>query len=218
MFAATSDALTISSSDAVLVVSVIGTVAFALSGVMAATEAGMDWLGGVVLAAVAAIGGGTIRDLLIDSRVFWIADEWPLIVSLVTAAAAIVVLRARPSVDPRRASWYVASDAVGLGAFAVVGASIALESGTSSFIAAFMGVITGVGGGVLRDVFARRMPIVFVGEIYAVAALIGTLSHLVLVEARAGEIAELWVPLAVVVAVRAVAVRWSLRLPRLTNG
>ena len=218
MFAATSDALTISSSDAVLVVSVIGTVAFALSGVMAATEAGMDWLGGVVLAAVAAIGGGTIRDLLIDSRVFWIADEWPLIVSLVTAAAAIVVLRARPSVDPRRASWYVASDAVGLGAFAVVGTSIALESGTSSFIAAFMGVITGVGGGVLRDVFARRMPIVFVGEIYAVAALIGTLSHLVLVEARAGEIAELWVPLAVVVAVRAVAVRWSLRLPRLTNG
>ncbi|MFM7081572.1 MAG: TRIC cation channel family protein, partial [Actinomycetota bacterium] len=68
MFAATSDALTISSSDAVLVVSVIGTVAFALSGVMAATEAGMDWLGGVVLAAVAAIGGGTIRDLLIDNR------------------------------------------------------------------------------------------------------------------------------------------------------
>jgi uncharacterized membrane protein YeiH len=218
VLAASSDALTISSSDAVLVVSVIGTVAFALSGVMAATEAGMDWLGGVVLAAVAAIGGGTIRDLLIDNRVFWIAGEWPLIVSLVTAALAIVVLRARPSVDPRRASWYVASDAVGLGAFAVVGTSIALESGTSYFIAAFMGVITGVGGGVLRDVFARRMPIVFVGEIYAVAALIGTLSHLVLVEAKAGEIAELWVPLAVVVAVRAAAVRWSLRLPRFTRG
>lgn len=218
MFAATSDALVMSSSDAALVVSVIGTVAFALSGVMAATEAGMDWLGGVVLAAVAAIGGGTVRDLLIDNRVFWIVDEWPLIVSLVTAAVAIVVLRARPSVDPRRASWYVASDAVGLGAFAVVGTSIALESGTSYFIAAFMGVITGVGGGVLRDVFARRMPIVFVGEIYAVAALIGTLSHLVLVEVKAGEIAELWVPLAVVVVVRAAAVRWSLRLPRLTNA
>lgn len=218
MFAATSDALVMSSSDAALVVSVIGTVAFALSGVMAATEAGMDWLGGVVLAAVAAIGGGTVRDLLIDNRVFWIVDEWPLIVSLVTAAVAIVVLRARPSVDPRRASWYVASDAVGLGAFAVVGTSIALESDTSYFIAAFMGVITGVGGGVLRDVFARRMPIVFVGEIYAVAALIGTLSHLVLVEVKAGEIAELWVPLAVVVVVRAAAVRWSLRLPRLTNA
>lgn len=218
MFAVASDALLGGSSDAVLVVTVIGMVAFALSGVMAATEAGMDWLGGVVLAAVAAIGGGTIRDLLIDNRVFWIADEWPVIVSLASAAVAIAVLRARPSIDPRRASWYVASDAVGLGAFAVVGTSISLASGTSYFVASFMGVITGVGGGVLRDVFARRTPIVFVGEIYAVAALIGTLTHLALVEATAGEIAELWVPLAVVVVVRAAAVRWSLRLPRIRNG
>lgn len=107
---------------------------------------------------------------------------------------------------------------MGLGAFAVVGTSIALASGTSYYIASFMGVITGVGGGVLRDVFARRTPIVFVGEIYAVAALIGTLVHLVLVEFAAGDLAKLWVPLAVVVAVRAAAVRWSLRLPRLTRG
>ena len=218
MFAAATDPLIVGASNVVLVVSIIGTVAFALSGVMAATEAGMDWLGGVVLAVVAAIGGGTIRDLLIDNRVFWISDEWPLIVSLVTAAMAIVLLRARPSVDPRRASWYVASDAVGLGAFSVVGTSIALDAGTSYFIAAFMGVVTGVGGGVLRDVFARRTPIVFIGEIYAVAGLIGVLAHLALVEANAGDIATLWIPLAVVVAVRAAAVRWSWRLPRLTRS
>lgn len=218
MFAAATDPLIVGASNVVLVVSIIGTVAFALSGVMAATEAGMDWLGGVVLAVVAAIGGGTMRDLLIDGDVFWVSDEWPLIVSLVTAALAIVVLRARPSVDPRRASWYVASDAVGLGAFSVVGTSIALDAGTSYFIAAFMGVVTGVGGGVLRDVFARRTPIVFVGEIYAVAGLIGVLAHLALVEANAGDVATLWIPLAVVVAVRAAAVRWSWRLPRLTRG
>lgn len=218
MFAAATDPLIVGASNVVLVVSIIGTVAFALSGVMAATEAGMDWLGGVVLAVVAAIGGGTMRDLLIDGDVFWVSDEWPLVVSLVTAAIAIVVLRARPSVDPRRASWYVASDAVGLGAFSVVGTSIALDAHTSYFIAAFMGVVTGVGGGVLRDVFARRTPIVFVGEIYAVAGLIGVLTHLALVEANAGDVATLWIPLAVVVAVRAAAVRWSWRLPRLTRG
>jgi len=217
VFTVVAEPLLVGASDAVLAVSIIGTVAFALSGVMAATEAGMDWLGGVVLAVVAAIGGGTIRDLLIDNRVFWISDEWPLIVSLVTAAMAIVLLRARPSVDPRRASWYVASDAVGLGAFCVVGTSIALDTGTSYFIAAFMGVVTGVGGGVLRDVFARRTPIVFVGEIYAVAGLIGVLAHLALVEANAGDVATLWIPLAVVVAVRAAAVRWSWRLPRITG-
>jgi uncharacterized membrane protein YeiH len=71
---------------------------------------------------------------------------------------------------------------------------------------------------VLRDVFARRTPIVFVGEIYAVAGLIGVLTHLALVEANAGDVATLWIPLAVVVAVRAAAVRWSWHLPRLTRG
>lgn len=80
--------------DAVFAVSVVGTVAFAVSGVMAASEAGMDWLGGVVLAVVAAIGGGTIRDLLIDNQpVFWVADEWPLMVALAVAVVVIAVLR-----------------------------------------------------------------------------------------------------------------------------
>ena len=203
--------------DAVIAVSLIGTLAFALSGVMAAAEAGMDWLGGVVLAVVAAIGGGTIRDLLIGNEVFWINNEWPLFIALVTAATTMLALQVRPTIDPRSATWYVASDAVGLGAFVVVGTSIALESGTSYFIAAFMGVITGVGGGVLRDIFAKRLPIVFVGEIYAVAGLFGAVVHLALVEANAGSIAELWIPLGIVVLVRAAAVRWSWRLPRLVR-
>jgi uncharacterized membrane protein YeiH len=218
VFGAVSDGFFGAPFDAVIAVSLIGTLAFALSGVMAAAEAGMDWLGGVVLAVVAAIGGGTIRDLLIGNEVFWISNEWPLLIALVTAAATMLALRARPTIDPRSASWYVASDAVGLGAFVVVGTSIALESGTSYFIAAFMGVITGVGGGVLRDIFARRMPIVFVGEIYAVAGLFGAVVHLALVEATAGSIAELWIPLGIVVLVRAAAVRWSWRLPRLIRG
>jgi uncharacterized membrane protein YeiH len=180
----------VSPSDAVFVVSIIGTTAFALSGVMAATEAGMDWLGGVVLAAVAAIGGGTLRDLLLgETPMFWVGDEWPLFVALGTA--------------------------VGLGAFVVVGTSVALDAGTSYFIAVAMGVITGVGGGVLRDVLARRTPIVLVGEIYAVAGLIGAVVHLMLVEAGAGDVAAIWIPLAVVVVVRAAAVRWSWHLPRL---
>ena len=78
-----------------------------------------------------------------------------------------------------------------------------------------MGVVTGVGGGVVRDVFARRTPIVFVGEIYAVAGLLGAAAYVVLHEANAGGVAELWLPLAVVVTVWAAAIRFSLRLPRL---
>ena len=206
-------------SDMVLVVSIVGTIAFALSGVMAATEAEMDWLGGVVLAAVAAIGGGTVRDLLLGTTpVFWVEDEWPLIVALGTAVVAIVALRVQPSADPRRTALYVASDAVGLGAFVVVGTSVALDAGTSYLIAAVMGVITGVGGGVLRDVLARRTPIVLVGEIYAIAGLIGATLQLLLRELRAGAAMQVWVPLLCVVVVRALAVRFALHLPRLQRS
>ena len=206
-------------SDALLVVSVVGTIAFALSGVMAAAEAEMDWLGAVVLAAVAAIGGGTVRDLLLgETPVFWVDDRWPLLAALGTAAVALVMLRLRPSIDPRRTTLYVATDAIGLGAFVVVGTSVALDAGTSYFIAAVMGVITGVGGGVLRDVLARRTPIVLIGEIYAVAGFLGAVAQLGLREAGAGTNPQIWLSLLIIVAVRAVAVRFGLHLPRIKRG
>jgi uncharacterized membrane protein YeiH len=206
-------------SDALLVVSVVGTIAFALSGVMAAAEAEMDWLGAVVLAAVAAIGGGTVRDLLLgETPVFWVDDRWPLLAALGTAAVALVMLRLRPSIDPRRTTLYVATDSIGPGAFVVVGTSVALDAGTSYFIAAVMGVITGVGGGVLRDVLARRTPIVLVGEIYAVAGLLGAVAQLGLREAGAGTSLQIWLSLLIIVAVRAVTVRFGLHLPRIKRG
>lgn len=202
-----------------MLVSLVGTIAFALSGVMAAAEASMDWLGGFVLASVAAIGGGTVRDLLLgETPVFWVQDEWPLVVALVTAGLAIVVLRFRPSIDPRRTVWYVASDAVGLAAFVVVGTSVALDAGSSNFVAAVMGITTGVGGGVIRDVLARRTPIVLIGEIYAVAGLIGVFVQLAVREIESSAVTQLWAPLIVIVVVRALAVRFALRLPRLTHG
>jgi uncharacterized membrane protein YeiH len=205
--------------DALLVVTVVGTIAFAISGVMAAAEAGMDWLGGVVMAAAAAIGGGTVRDLLLgETPVFWVDDRWPLLAALGTAAVALVMLRLRPSIDPRRTTLYVATDAIGLGAFVVVGTSVALDAGTSYFIAVVMGVITGVGGGVLRDVLARRTPIVLVGEIYAVAGLLGAVAQLGLREAGAGTSLQIWLSLLIIVAVRAVAVRFGLHLPRIKRG
>ena len=202
-----------------MLVSLVGTIAFALSGVMAAAEASMDWLGGFVLASVAAIGGGTVRDLLLgETPVFWVQDEWPLVVALVTAGLTIVVLRFRPSIDPRRTVWYVASDAVGLAAFVVVGTSVALDAGSSNFVAAVMGITTGVGGGVIRDVLARRTPIVLIGEIYAVAGLIGVFVQLAVREIESSAVTQLWAPLIVIVVVRALAVRFALRLPRLTHG
>jgi len=203
------------SEGVLLIVAVIGTIAFATSGVLAAAEAGLDWLGATVLAVVVSIGGGTIRDVLIGNLpVTWVRDEWPVIVALITVAVGLLVLRLPFHIDPRNHAWYLASDAVGLGAFVVLGTSIALESGTSSFIAIFMGVITGVGGGVIRDIFTDQTPMVFVGQIYAVAGLIGAISHVVLREYDASEAIQVWIPIAIVLSLRIIAIRFDVHLPR----
>lgn len=198
-----------------LAVAVIGTIAFALSGLLAAAEAGLDWLGGAVLAVVVAIGGGTIRDLLIGNLpVTWVRDDWPILVALGTVAVGLILLRLPFHVDPRNQLWYLACDAVGLGAFVVLGTTIALDKGTTSFIAVFMGVITGVGGGIIRDVFTGKTPIVFVGQVYAVAGLVGAIVHVLLWESgRTGSI-HVWIAVVVVVTIRAVAIRLDLHLPR----
>ena len=198
-----------------LVVAVIGTIAFATSGVLAAAEAGLDWLGATVLAVVVSIGGGTIRDIVIGNLpVTWVTDEWPVIVALCTVVVGLTMLRLPWRIDPRNQAWYLASDAVGLGAFVVLGASIAIDNGTSSFIAVFMGVITGVGGGVIRDIFTGRTPMVFVGQVYAIAGLAGAVAHVALRETNASDSVRVWVPVAVVVALRALAIRFDLHLPR----
>jgi uncharacterized membrane protein YeiH len=198
-----------------LIVAIIGTIAFATSGVFAAAEAGIDWLGATVLAVVVSIGGGTIRDVLIGNLpVTWVRDEWPVVVALITVAAGLIVLRLPIHIDPLNHSWYLASDAVGLGAFVVLGTSIALENGTSSFIAVFMGVITGVGGGVIRDIFTDKTPMVFVGQIYAVAGLVGATVHVLLRETSASDVVRVWVPVVVVVILRAIAIRFDVHLPR----
>lgn len=200
---------------AFLIVAIIGTIAFATSGVLAAAEAGLDWLGATVLAVVVAIGGGTIRDILIGNLpVTWVRDEWPVVVALCTVVIGLIILRLPIRIDPRNHIWYLASDAIGLGAFVVLGTSIALDSGTSSFIAIFMGVITGVGGGVIRDVFTGRTPMVFVGQVYAVAGLIGSVVYVALRETSASEPVGVWVPVATVVGLRALAIRFDLHLPR----
>lgn len=198
-----------------LLIAVLGTIAFATSGVFAAAEAGIDWLGATVLAVVVSIGGGTIRDVLIGNLpVTWVRDEWPVVVSLLTVAVGLIVLRLPFHIDPRNHMWYLASDAVGLGAFVVVGTSIALDNGTSSFIAIFMGVITGVGGGVIRDIFTDKTPMVFVGQIYAVAGLVGAIIHVVLRENGASDVVQVWVPVIAVLVLRVIAIRFDLHLPR----
>ncbi len=155
--------------DLLRVLDYFGTVVFAISGALVAARKGMDWMGFAILATVTGIGGGTLRDLILARPVFWLV-HWEYI-ALCVASAGLTFYFAAPV--HRRLSWLLWADAVGLAAFTVIGVQIALSSGTNSFIAIIMGMMTAAFGGLIRDVLAGEPPLMLHREIYASAALVG---------------------------------------------
>ena len=204
------------SSSIFLVIEVIGTVTFAISGVMAAARASMDWLGAIVLAVVVAIGGGTIRDVLIGRfPVSWIEDASPVLVAIGTAV--IVILRLRPQADLVTWTPTLIADAAGLSAFVILGTDIALESGLNGFLAILLGTITGVGGGVLRDILTGNKPIVLVGQVYALAGIAGAALFVVLIELGVNPDLSVWLPMAVIFGIRMLSIRRDWHLPKVVS-
>jgi len=151
----------------------IGVVAFALSGILAATRARFDVVGVTVVAMLTALGGGTLRDLLLDRQpFFWIANELWLWVILGLSVVGAITLRSRHfSVTERAIQW---PDAIGLGVFSAVGTQLALNEGTSPLVAALMGVVTASVGGILRDTLLNKIPWVVASyQLYAIIAFAG---------------------------------------------
>lgn len=194
---------------------IIGTIAFALSGGAVAVRARMDWLGVIVLAVVTAVGGGTLRDLLLgELPVGWLERPWPVALAAVTGIVVIAVGHRVPHValDSHRA--FLIADAAGLAAFTVVGTLAGLAAGIPAVMAVLLGVITGAGGGVIRDVLARRRPLILVGQIYALASLAGACLAVVLVTLQAPDVLARWSAVAVIFGIRLAAIRWKWQLPR----
>ena len=199
--------------DAVRWLELVGTVAFAVSGGMVAVRARMDWLGVVVLAIVAAIGGGTLRDLLLGlTPVSWIAQPRPVVVALLTAVVVIVAATRHPQSRPDSWRTVLVADAAGLAVFTTTGTLIALDTGIPAGMAALLGVITGTAGGVLRDLLARQRPLLLVGQIYALAAAAGAALLVVLETSGSARAVAQWASIAVILALRlaAIKLRWSL--------
>jgi uncharacterized membrane protein YeiH len=147
-----------------------GIVVFALSGALMAGRYKLDPFGVVVLASVTAIGGGTIRDIILDTPVFWVENPIYLYVILATAVLTIIIIR-RPKRIPKR--FLLIADAFGLALFAVLGTEKALSLGAPVSVAVVMGTITGVAGGMIRDVICNVIPMILQKEIYATAAILG---------------------------------------------
>lgn len=147
-----------------------GVAVFAISGALAAGRKSLDLLGVIVIAMVTATGGGTVRDLLLDRTVFWIARPEFLVVTF--AAALLTVPYVRYSRPPEK--FLLIADALGLALFSIAGTRIALALDAGGLIAVVMGTITGAFGGVLRDVLCNEIPMILrKGHIYATAAIVG---------------------------------------------
>ena len=152
----------------------IGVFVFALSGGVVAVRKNMDLFGVIVLAFLPAIGGGTLRDILLDQPVFWLADTTSLLLALLGGLTVFVFHRLINAFKPLR--W---ADAIGMSLFAVTGAAKAFELGFQWPIILIMGAITATAGGLLRDVVANEEPLLLKRDIYATAALLASLAYYV---------------------------------------
>ena len=188
----------------------VGVAVFAVSGVLAARSRGLDLLGVIVIAAITAIGGGTLRDLLLNRYpIFWITDAQYLTVVITSALLTVGYVRVRP--PPGNA--LLVADALGLALVALSGAQVAEAAQCPSIIVVLMGTMTGVAGGVLRDVITVQVPLILRRDLYATAAIVGVAIYLLLEAFGVQRSRAFGAGVVVVVALRLLAIRWGLQLP-----
>ncbi|MEW5966505.1 MAG: trimeric intracellular cation channel family protein [Pseudomonadota bacterium] len=182
----------------------------ALTGVLDAGRKRMDLIGVMMVGAATALGGGTVRDVLLGRPVFWISDQVYLVVALATTLVVFFAVRGL-RLPPR---LFLVPDALGLALFTIVGTKIALAWEAPWLAASLLGVITGVVGGVLRDVLCNEVPLIFVrGELYASAAWAGALGLVGLQALGVEPVVAAAAGMAIVLGVRLAAMAFRLTLP-----
>jgi uncharacterized membrane protein YeiH len=189
----------------------IGGAVFAASGALAAGRKRMDLLGVLVIATATAIGGGTLRDLLLDRHpVFWIAQPTFVIVSILAALLTLAYARYRRFPQDS----LLVADALGLALFTILGAQVAEGEGAGRLVVGLMGTITGVAGGVIRDVLSAEVPVILKkGELYASASITGVTLYLVLSAASVAPWIAGPLGMATIAGLRLAAIYWGLHLP-----
>lgn len=177
--------------DPIYIMAMLGTVVFALSGAMAAARKGLDIFGFFIVAFAPAVGGGTLRDLLLGAgAVFWIED---LSYIYITAAVAVIAFFQVHRLEGKRQTLLIWADALGLSLFTIMGAQKAMDFGAPAVIVIVMGMVTGTFGGMVRDVICNELPLLLRQEIYALAAIAGATVYWGLVTLGISEqVAMLW--------------------------
>lgn len=195
------------------IIEVLGTIAFAISGIRLAAVKRFDWFGAYIVGLVTAIGGGTLRDLLLGAPVFWMQTWWYL---AVTAISLAVVLIFRRKAWIRERTLFI-FDTIGLALFVVIGIQKTLATGYPMWVAIVMGVITGAFGGVVRDILINEEPLVFRRDIYAMACVAGGLVYSVFYAFGATPMLQQTVCALVVMGLRGLAVIFNWHLPVMSD-
>ncbi|HEY5994362.1 MAG TPA: trimeric intracellular cation channel family protein [Gallionellaceae bacterium] len=186
----------------------------AITATIEARRRELDLFGVVVVAIISGIGGGTLRDLLLGRLpVYWIHDPIYVVVGMLSGTLTFFLGRGLKL--PK--NFFLIPDAVGMALFTVIGTSIALKLEAPWLIAALMGVITGVFGGVIRDILCNEIPLIFRTDIYATASLAGALLLIVLERIGLEHNIAILSAMVSTVAIRLAAIRWHIHLPRLRN-
>jgi len=198
------------SFDPVYIFAMIGTAVFALSGAMAAARKNLDIFGFIIVGLAPAIGGGTIRDLLLNAdRLFWIEDlTYIAVASLVSVIAFFQVHR----LDGKRYSLLTWADALGMALFSVMGTQVAMTYDINPIIIVIMGMITATFGGMIRDIICNEVPFLLQKEIYALPALAGSLAYMTLIHLGMTQNPAMVFSIATTLAIRGPAIihGWSL--------
>ncbi|MCV6622571.1 MAG: trimeric intracellular cation channel family protein [Cellvibrionaceae bacterium] len=188
----------------------LGIAVFAASGTLLAHRKQLDGFGVLVLASLTAIGGGTIRDILLDVPVFWIQDNSVFYTIAAAAAITVIVLRIYGDL-PKKV--LLTADALGLAFFVIVGTQKALDVGVSYLIAVIMGTATGVAGGMLRDVLVQNTPMILKQELYATVCIMGSVSYIALQALGLEHLLAMAISMSIIFCLRMAAIYWHWGLP-----
>ena len=197
--------------DVLLIIEVIGTIAFAISGIRLAAAKEFDWFGAYTIGLVTAIGGGTLRDVLLDIPVFWM--QTPLYLYVTGISLAVVIIFRKTLVGFDRALFIF--DAIGLALFVVIGIQKSLDANYPMWVAIAMGTITGSFGGVTRDILINIEPLFFRKDIYATACLAGGIAFWLIKVFGGSEVIQQITCAIVVIGLRICALKFDWGLPQL---
>ncbi|MFD2567588.1 trimeric intracellular cation channel family protein [Pseudotenacibaculum haliotis] len=198
--------------NVIYAIDLIGTFAFAISGALVASKKDFDLFGVIIIAFVTAVGGGMLRDILINAHpINWIGD---LNYIWVILSAVVFTFLFKSKIAPLSKTMFL-FDTIGIGVFTILGVQKGLNFDLHPFVALTMGMVSAVFGGVIRDVLTNQVPLIFHKEIYASACLLGGLAYLV-----SSQFIHLeWIPFIIgastVIIMRSIAVKYQLQLPKI---